>query len=314
MQHRQDPSVWSLDKLLDDMSIESKHNIHVVTPSRLSHHSSIASSASSSSTHSRQSTFSIPEPTSPIRSQHIRIPVTQYQVPNAYDDDDDEPSNTSTIEPKQQHFSVASFGMTSNCARLFFDHPCEHLYDVEWSVQNSNNDTLLTLMQFPADRSCKTELMALGHRLGITTLLIYTNMSNFDSLYTQMDVLQNCMPEDNNDQWLQHLLFVFDQSNTPTSRMEQESKHVIERIIPYLRSRYKLHKDPGAVFVTSTPAVVRHPQYGATYQAQCKNVLWEAINKLHREFGRWRPNNDSSDDDDDDDDDDLRLLQMTKQS
>ena len=129
-----------------------------------------------------------------------------------------------------------------------------------------------------------------------------------------MDVLQNCMSQDNNSgTWLQHILFIFDQCDTPTSRMEQESKHVIKHIIPYLRTRYHLPKDPGAVFITSTPAVVRHPQYGATYQTQCKNVLWEAINKLHREFGRWRPNNDSSDDDDDDDDDDLRLLRMGQQ-
>lgn len=127
-----------------------------------------------------------------------------------------------------------------------------------------------------------------------------------------MDSLHDWLPEDSKDKWLQHVLFIFDQCDTPTSHMEQESKHVIERIIPYLRTRYKLPKDPGAVFVTSTPAVVRHPQYGATYQTQCKNVLWQAINKLHREFGRWRPNNDSSDDDDDDDDDDLRLLRMRK--
>ncbi|KAI9254545.1 hypothetical protein BDA99DRAFT_160373 [Phascolomyces articulosus] len=113
----QRPRSYSAAAPLPASPTSPTNQVHRISATPLSHHNSIASSASTRSTQSRHSTFS----TSSSNTDNT-LPVTVYEVPHTYDDNEPSPTTSQTtsdgvitLSPRiyvnQPHFVVAAFGM-----------------------------------------------------------------------------------------------------------------------------------------------------------------------------------------------------------
>ncbi|KAI8146408.1 hypothetical protein BJV82DRAFT_601654 [Fennellomyces sp. T-0311] len=303
MQRGNNKRTWGLDALMDNLLItveqqpqsrQRSHSAAVSPPtpyrtSQLSHHNSLASSASTRSTQSRSSLFSTES-----SSTNATLPVTMYQVPHSYDDEPQSApqpapkptqptqrvinlSPTVCVQQQQPHFVVAAFGMTNVAHWLFDNVPPER--ESRWRIDSAE----CTLTYIPY--STPAPLIRLAERIGISAFVVI--VSSITMLYQQLDVLTNSLRDTHSDKlWWRRLIIVYDQKQS--DKIVQERQQILEDEVPKVLPHYGMTHTPAVMFVSS------FGQHSAEYSLQCKQVLRELIDTSHR-LGRWRPDEDEDD-------------------
>ncbi|CAO3618643.1 unnamed protein product [Cunninghamella blakesleeana] len=206
-----------------------------------------------------------------------------------------------------------------NCKLNKDSHECTY----KWIVDNRK--ALITICRVKHDNNDQKYISRLIQRLGISSILIFTEMKAIETVYKSLDKLFDILApfksKKDMNAWIQRLFFIFDQYEMDKPTAQCERQHVLQRIIPTITKRYELLLRPSILFlnlsmakrskrkttaattISSNSSIISSTSTNSShsfnsiddndipsiqkkiYQLHCKRILWTILTTYPK---RWR--------------------------